>query len=132
MANPGFQTINFGFQGQGEFGFQTQQQVVVTTTPVVGGTGKSRKKIYNEIIELEGKRWSVPKDKVAEFLSRFETLKAPSVEIQTARTGEIDLRPVSFMTPTGKVVTTTRQVLKDDIGVILVMCALADEDFNEA
>lgn len=93
-------------------------------TTVVGGSGKDRR---NEIVEINGIRWSVPKDQVAEFLAQFQPKHAPVVVVQA----EASSPTVSFTTPSGKVVTTTEQTLKDDIGVILVMCALADEDFYE-
>ena len=125
MSNFAFQ-VTGAFQGNGEFAFQGGG---VTVTPVVGGSGKSAKRL-NEIIEIEGKRWVVPKEKVAEFLAQFDKSQAPVVEIQTVRT-EPGLQAVTFTTPTGKVIKTTADVLKDDIGVILVMCALADEDFYE-
>jgi len=127
VANPGFQTVNFGFQGVGLFGFQEEPGVV--TPAVVAGHGREQKR-FNEIIEIEGKRWSIPKDKVAEFLARFAP-KTETVEIQTVRSEDILLKPVTFTTPTGKVIKTTEDVLRDDIGVILVIAALADEDFYE-
>jgi hypothetical protein len=108
-------------------GGQPPQPPVQPVTSQAGGSGKAR----NEIIEIEGKRWVVPKDRVAEFLAQFDPKPAQNVEIQTVRNGEIDLRPVSFTTQSGRTVTTTQQVLKDELGVILVMCALVDEDFYE-
>lgn len=125
MANFAFQ-VTKAFQGDGQFAFQGASGVV-TPTVVVGGHGRSARKT-NEIIEIEGKRWSVPKEQVAEFLARFAPKEAPVVEIQTVRTEAL---PVTFITSTGKVIKTTEEVLRDDIGVILVMAALADEDFYE-
>ena len=127
MPNFAFQ-VTGAFQGDGGFAFQGQTGApVVPPSVVVGGSGKKRR---NEILEIEGKRWVVPKEQVAEFLSQFEKKQAPVVEIQTIHTAP-GLQYVSFTTPTGKVIKTTADVLKDDIGVILVMAALADEDFYE-
>jgi hypothetical protein len=124
MSNFAFQ-VTGAFQGDGEFAFQgASGGAVVIPTPVVGGSGKRR----NEIIEIEGKRWVVPKEQVAEFLAKFEKKTAPLVEIQTVRASEL---PVTFTTPSGKVIKTTQDALRDDIGVILIMAALADEDFYE-
>jgi hypothetical protein len=128
VSNFAFQ-VTGAFQGDGEFAFQGASGVVVVIPPVVGGSGKSSKR-RNEILEIEGKRWVVPKEQVAEFLAQFEKKDTQVVEIQTVRT-QPGLQTVSFTTPTGKVIKTTADVLKDDIGVILVMCALADEDFYE-
>ena len=130
MSNFAFQ-VTGAFQGDGEFAFQGQSGAGPVTPPpvVVGGSGKAAKR-RNEIIEIEGKRWVVPKEQVAEFLAQFEKKESQLVEIQTINT-EPGLQAVTFTTPTGKVIKTTADVLKDDIGVILVMCALADEDFYE-
>lgn len=89
----------------------------VVTNTQAGGSGKDRR---NEIIEINGARWSVPKDQVAEFLAQVQP-KPSGVKTDT----------VKFTTPTGRVVTTTQQVLQDDIGLILMMAALADEDFYQ-
>ena len=119
--------VTGAFQGNGEFAFQGATGVVTPTVVVVGGHGKAARK-SNEIIEIEGKRWSVPKEQVAEFLARFQPKESPVVEIKTVHTEAL---PITFTTSTGKVIKTTQDVLKDDIGVILVMAALADEDFYE-
>lgn len=101
----------------------------VISTTTVGGSGKDRR---NEIIEIEGVRFSVPKDRVEEFLARFDRNSASTGTTQQAGSVPFfnpDLKEtVSFSTPKGLTVTTTRQ---DDMGLILLIAALADEDFYE-
>lgn len=126
MSNFAFQ-VTKAFQGNGEFAFQGQTGVTPPVKSVVGGSGKRK---HNEIIELNGVRFSVPKDRVGEFLERFQPELAQN---RTQASSEPFFKPetVRFLTPSGLTVTTTRQVLTDDIGLILVMAALADEDFYE-
>lgn len=128
-------TLGFGSFGGSQFlptlGYSTSglpPPIPAATPPVVGGSGKERR---NEIIEIEGKRFVVPKTQVAEFLDKYGPQPAPVVDIPTPPSITPSLQTVSFTTPKGKTVTVDRQVVTDDIGVILVMCALADEDFYE-
>lgn len=124
-------TLGFGSFGNVKYlptlGYDTSGQPPPPppVTTQVGGSGKDRR---NEIIEVNGIRFSVPKDRVEEFLARF----SPAAdESKTVPVQFFKPETVSFLTPSGLTVTADKQVLKDDIGIILVMAALADEDFYE-
>lgn len=122
-------TLGFGSFGNIKYlptlGFDTSgtPPTPPASTPTqTGGSGKDRS---NKIVEINGLRFSVPFDRVEEFKARFQTKENKEAK------PFFDSPTVSFLTPTGISLTTTEQVLKDDIGIILMMAALADEDFYE-
>ena len=84
MANPGFQTVDFGFQGVGEFGFQEE----VITAPSVGGGASGVKRYRPPIWWEEGRR------KKEEAQLRKEVLSVQKKIEETRK--KIDVAPDLF------------------------------------
>jgi hypothetical protein len=66
VADPGFQTVNFGFQGVGQFGFQTGVQVVIVNqgTFNLRPGRRKRKKILDEVVEISSQKEYVAPEEV--------------------------------------------------------------------
>lgn len=95
MANPGFQVINNGFQGVGQFGFQTEQVTVTVDRGTFNLRPKRRKKKkIEEVVYAEEKEYSPLPEAVPEHIEALAKVLAtkgiPIIDLLAGYEEEID------------------------------------------
>ena len=123
MANPGFQTINFGFQGVGEFGFQEEPGAVVSGDVIRNFSLREWRRWRRDESEKELKQ-KVP-EKAAKVIADVATRQAEGLRLDEQQrleelTRGLELEGIQWDKRYLELLNTQRQQLIDaEIGRLL-------------